>query len=86
MNVTKQKTSHVFQNRLKPIITSELHVDLLMHLTKDRKEINLIFQYFLEDWIQKILTVVTGQFYESNTILRACFKTGNEMFPFTNIN
>ena len=86
MNVTKQKTSHVFQNRLKPIITSELHVDLLMHLTKDRKEINLIFQYLLEDCIRKIFPVLISQAYESKTILRACLKTGNEMFPFTNIN
>ena len=40
MNVIKHKTSPVFQNRFKPIITSELHVDHPMLLTKDRKEIN----------------------------------------------
>ena len=40
MNVIKHKTSPVFQNRFKPIITSELHVDHPMLLTKDRKEMN----------------------------------------------
>ena len=48
MNVIKHKTSLVFQSRFKPIITSELLVDHLMHLTKDRKEINgLSKTYFL---------------------------------------
>ena len=60
MNVTKQETSHVFQNRLKPIITSESHVDLLMHLTTGtRKRADSYFP--TEDRVRLVRLVSHGE-------------------------